>query len=438
MSRPLKPIGALILLVLAAGAAPLAQEEPRIRGEITEKGYVAIRIAVPYSQADAGAEDASAQIVETLRADLEFSGFFDLVDPSLYRLASGAEPGDVDFEGWAALGAQWMVVSRVKIERDRVDLQAWAYDVDTRDEQAEGLQLFARRYGGKPEMARRIAHQLADDLVRQYTGRRGVALSRIAFVSRHEDANEIYLMDYDGHRIRRLTTTGTLNLNPVWSPDGSKMAFVSWREKAPNIYLMDNTGKIERLPAVEGELNASPDWSPDGKKLVYSSDFPGNQELYLLDLRSGRNTRLTRSRAIEISPDYAPNGREIAFTSDRSGSPQVYIMDVDGLNTRRTSFDSAYSDSAAWSPRGDKLAYVSRDRWGYFQVVVKDLAKDDVTKLTRGRWNSENPRWSPDGRHIVFSSNRFGTYDVYTMKADGTDVRRLSKGGDCRTPDWSH
>jgi len=438
MSRLLKSTGVLFLLALAVSAAPLAQEEPRIQGEITEKGYVAIRIAVPYSEASPGAEEASAQIIETLRADLAFSGFFDLVDPSLYRLAAGAKPGDVDFEGWAALGAQWMVVSRVKIERDRIDLQAWAYDVDTRDEHAEGLQLFARRYGGKSGMARRIAHQLADDLIRQYTGRRGVALSRIAFVSRHEDANEIYLMDYDGHRIRRLTTTGTLNLNPVWSPDGTRMAFVSWREESPNIYLMDNSGKIDRLPAVEGELNASPDWSPDGKKLVYSSDAAGNQELYMLDLASSRNTRLTRSRAIEISPDYAPNGREIAFTSDRSGSPQIYVMDVDGLNTRRISFDSSYSDSAAWSPRGGKLAYVSRDKWGYFQVVIRDLAKNEVTKLTRGRWNSENPRWSPDGRHLVFSSNRFGTYDVYTMASDGTDVRRLSKGGDCRTPDWSH
>lgn len=58
-------------------------------------------------------------------------------------------------------------------------------------------------------------------------------------------------------------------------------------------------------------------------------------------------------------------------------------------------------------------------------------------QVTHGEGNNENPRWSPDGRHIVFASSRAGTYDLYTMRADGTEVRRLTRGGDCYTPDWS-
>jgi TolB protein len=183
------------------------------------------------------------------------------------------------------------------------------------------------------------------------------------------------------------------------------------------------------------EMNSSPDWSPDGRRLVYTSIADGNAELFVLDLTSGRNTRLTRSSGIDTSPAWSPNGREIAFTSDRGGTPQIYLMDADGLNVRRISVDGNYNDSAAWSPRGDRLAYVSRVE-RKFQIQLMDVATGRVTPLT-SQGNNENPRFSPDGRHLVFASDRAGSYDIYTMAVDGTDVRRLTKGGDAFTPDWS-
>jgi len=113
-------------------------------------------------------------------------------------------------------------------------------------------------------------------------------------------------------------------------------------------------------------------------------------------------------------------------------------MSAEGLNVRRLSWDSAYAESAAWSPDGGKLAYVSRID-GRFDIVLLDLATDRVERLTHGEGNSENPRFSPDGRHIVFASNRHGgVYQIYTMRADGTDVRRLTTGQASFTPDWSH
>ena len=74
---------------------------------------------------------------------------------------------------------------------------------------------------------------------------------------------------------------------------------------------------------------------------------------------------------------------------------------------------------------------------GKFHIVILDLASGRLRRLTRGHYNNENPRWSPDGRHLVFSSDRAGSYDLYTMRADGSDVRRLTRGGDSFTPDWS-
>jgi TolB protein len=422
-------MAAIAALGLVLGTAHDRAQQGPVTGKIEGQGFSRIKIAVPDPEAGPGASQLAREIVETVRADLDFSGYFEVVDPALY--AQVPRGGDaVRYDDWRALGADAVVTSKVTTGSGRVDLQGRLSDTPSK------ATVFARRYGGGTDLVRRVAHQLAEDLVRQYTGRPGVALSRIAFVSKHEKGKEIYLMDYDGSRVRRLTTTGTLNLSPAWSPDGERLAFVSWRSGQPAVHVMEADGRLFRAPTAKGELDAFPDWSPDGKRLVYTSDAPGNSELYILDLATNRNTRLTRTTAIETSPAFSPNGREIAFTSDRSGSPQVYIMDTEGLNVRRVTFEGSYNDSAAWSPKGDRLAYVSRNE-GRFDILSLDLESGAITKLTQGEGSNENPRFSPEGRHIVFSSNRAGTFDVYTMAADGSNVRRLTRGGDASTPDWS-
>jgi TolB protein len=413
-------------VLLATGAA--AQETidiPPIIG-----GGEPVKIAIPSGFATEDSMEAAREIVQTLRDDLEFSGYFALVDPRLYSLVPASEPDQVRYEDWQSVGADAVVVVTTEVRGDRIDLEARLYDTP-------GKQLlFASRYGGSDELRRRVAHRVANDLIQHYTGSPGVAMTRIAFVSKHGDGKEIYLMDYDGYRMRRLTKTQTINLSPVWSPTGQELAYVSWRGKQPAVYAISKDGELRTLNIVGGELSSAPDWSRDGQKLVYSSDAPGNSEIYVLNRSSGRNSRLTRNPAIDTSPAFSPTGREIAFTSDRTGAPQIYIMDAEGLNPRRVSWNGSYNDSAAWSPNGDQMLFVSRND-GRFDVMLLDIPSDRTYRLTHGEGNSENPRFSPDGRHIVFASDRAGTYDIYTMRADGTHVRRLSRNGNCFTPDWS-
>lgn len=427
---PFACTAALAILIGATGTLHAQAAPEGIRDTIEGGGFTQIKIALPDALTGGGYGAPTAELVQTLRDDLEFSGFFDVIAPSLYHLVPQPADGAVAHDDWLGIGADAMVQLRVPVQDGRIDIEARLFD------NASGTVLFARRYGGEISLLRRVAHQLSDDLVRHYTGRPGVALSRIAFVSKYGEGKEVYLMDYDGRRVRRLSTTRTINLSPVWSPDGGELSFVSWRGKQPAVYVMSSEGKLGVLRTVGGELSAAPDWAPDGNRLAYTSDVDGNSEIYVLDRDSGRNRRLTHNRAIDTAPAFSPNGREIAFTSDRTGVPQIYLMDADGLNVRRISWEGSYNDSAAWSPRGDRLAYASRVE-GNFHIVVRDLSSGSVTRLTRGRGNNENPRWSADGRHLVFASNRAGSYDIYTMRADGSDVRRLTRGGDSFTPDWS-
>jgi len=426
-----------VCCVLVATSLAWGQEPGRTIDITVTKGAAArFEIAIPAAIASDPARKAGEEIVRALRDDLEFSGYFNVVEPRLYRLVP--QDGELKRDDWLSIGADFVTRLQIDIRDGRLDLQARLFQTTgsaTAKSEKDSL-LFARRYGGTTDMARRVGHQLADDLILQQTGQKGVAMTRVAFVSRHGDGKEIYLMDYDGRRIRRLTTTNTINLSPVWSPSGSELAYVSWRSRQPSVYVMSSDGTLGNLNTIGGELSSAPDWSHDGRKLIYSSDASGNTELYVLDRTSGKNTKLTDHPAIDTAPAFSPNGREIAFTSDRTGVPQVYMMDAEGLNLRRISWSGSYNDSASWSPRGDRLAYVSRSN-GRFDVVVLDLPTKQVTRLTHGEGNSENPSWSPDGRHLVFSSDRAGTYDIYSMRDDGKDVRRLTRNGHCFTPHWS-
>jgi TolB protein len=421
----------LLVAALLAWAPPAAraQESTQLEGVVEYRGFQQIKIAIPDPVLPRGSEAVASAMLETLRDDLDFSGFFDIVDPQLYQLVP-QEGQLVRHEDWLSIGADALLLTRLDVDLGRIDFEAWLYDNTT------GTQLLGKRYGGDLELARRVAHKLSDELVLHYTGRSGIALTRIAFVSAHGQNKEIYLVDYDGRRLRRLTTSDSLNLSPVWSPDGRELAFVSWRGRQPGVYVMSSEGQLGVLNTVGGEFSSSPGWSPSGRELAYAADLPGNTEIYLLDRRTGKNRRLTFNPAIDTSPSISPNGREIAFTSDRTGTPQIYVMDVDGVNVRRVSWTGAYNESAVWSPSGDRLAYASRVD-GRFQIAVLDLGSGEVRQLTRAAANHENPAWAPDGRHLVFASDATGSYQIYTMRADGTRVRQLTRGPASFTPDWS-
>ena len=111
-------------------------------------------------------------------------------------------------------------------------------------------------------------------------------------------------------------------------------------------------------------------------------------------------------------------------------------MDIHGGNLRRLTFHGDYNTSPAWSPRGDIIAYVSRENDHSQQVYVTDPYDFSPVRLTYDG-NNEEPSWSPDGLHIVFTSNRTGVYELYTMNWDGSRERKLTDGVTANAPDWS-
>src|SRR5262249_1826770 len=299
----------------------------------------------------------------------------------------------------------------------------YLYDVKTKN------QLIASRHTGE---VRKIAHEFADEIVKLLTGHDGIASSRIAYVS----GDSIKMMDYDGFNQRGFANDGPLLRFPQFSPDGRYIAYVSYKTGVANIVVRSSDGGLVGGTRFNS-TTSSPTISPNGQ-LAFSSAISGDgsMEIYVSNIDGSNPKRLTRTaKRINISPRWNPRtGREIAFISNRGGSPQVYVMDSSGASQRPLIARGGQADSPSWSPDGRYVA-VTYGGAGSFQIFVADVASGQLLQLTsQGR--NESPGWSPDSRHLTFQSNRTGSWEIWQMHVDGSDQRRLTRGGG-RTPTWA-
>lgn len=450
LSRLRLPAIALVLLLAAAAAVrsqaappaatpapPAAGSPPREVTGVVRPGQMALlRLAMP-SLAQRGTLSASGQraareLEQALREDLDRSRIFQIMGPAeLAVLQLSGDPAR-DFEQYRSLGNEVLLTGELFEEGGRLVLEGRLYDLKS------GQSILGKRYRGGFELSRRMAHSFADEIVLYFTGRRGIALTSIAFYSDRSGDKEIYLMDYDGRNQRAVTGHKSISMAPEWSPTGDAIAYVSFFDGSPGVYLVDLASGLKRPVVTDGAFNSSPSFSPDGQRVAFSRSLGGNTEIFVANRDGSGLRRLTNSPGIDTNPAWSPTGASIAYTSSRGGSPQIYLMDIEGTNPRRVSFDAGYNDGAAWSPDGKQIAYASRRRGNQFDIVVTDLALLETKVLTAGEPGShESPTWSPDGRFIAFASTNAGRTQIRMIPADGGPSELITAEGNNWAPDWS-
>jgi len=171
-------------------------------------------------------------------------------------------------------------------------------------------------------------------------------------------------------------------------------------------------------------LNSAPAWSPDGKRLALTLSKAGNPEIYILELASGKLSRVTHnSQAIDTEAVWMPNSRELLFTSDRGGRPQIYKVSIDGGRAKRMTFEGRYNASPDISIDGRTLAMVHGLN-GKFYIAVQDLETGAVQILTEsGR--DESPSFAPNGRMILYATEKKGHGELAAVSVDGRIHQRL-------------
>jgi TolB protein len=283
---------------------------------------------------------------------------------------------------------------------------------------------------------RLLAHAISDEIIYRITGEKGIAQSRIAFINNSTGSKELYVVDYDGFNLVRLTNERSIILFPRWSPDGKKICYTSYKDRNPDLFLINPDGTGKRTLSVRQGLNMAARWSRDGTMLALTLSPSGNPDIYLINPAGLIVRQITHEAGVETAADFSPTGQNLVYISDKAGYPQMYICDIFGQQTRRL-MTPYHTDSPVWSLRGDTIAFAMFTASRKIDLYKIDIFGRRLTQLTVDSYSNENPSWSPDGRFIVFTSTRNGNNELFIMTADGTNQHRvLEIKGDCFTPCW--
>ncbi len=265
--------------------------------------------------------------------------------------------------------------------------------------------------------------------------------------------------------------------SPQISPDGTKIAYTVMETDfdqdayVTQIWLAD-VASGQTIQLTRGKKSSSgPDWSPDGRWLAFtSSRADDTSQIFVINPTAGEAIQLTKSETGANGFEWSPDGKTIAYTAtdpeskeakdrkDHYGDYEVvreeyrftHIWTVDVAEAlkapeagkRRTSGKDFNVNGFSWSPDGAKIAFsatINPDliNGGTADIYVLDLAAGDAVKRIVGQPGADNgPRWSPDGRSIVFSSamgqtNYFARNSrLAIVPADGGTVRSLTDAFD--------
>lgn len=217
----------------------------------------------------------------------------------------------------------------------------------------------------------------------------------------------------------------------VPASDTTHIAFTSPREGNHEIYIMDTNGKnIQNLTN-----HPARDWqsafSPNGHWMAFVSNRSGTNRIYLMNRNNNIIRPLTTHLASEsdFDPDWSPDGQWIAFTSNHPGVPKstdhIYKINVNTGDLQQLT-DTGYNRFPKWSPDGDRILFYSDRDEGNDIFLMKSNGKN-ARRVIERRFGGSQPTWSPDGKQIAYSETDLAGVGIYIITDDGQNNRRITR-----------
>ncbi len=254
-----------------------------------------------------------------------------------------------------------------------------------------------------------------------------------------------------GNKSLQLTNLpiGTSASLPAIAPDRKRIAYVEHVGGVDSLWLIDADGSNRTRILSEYALARSPSWSPDGMQLlaeVAQRDAMWKEhDIVLLDLESGDVREIANSPSWEGAPAWSPKGDRFAFSGRLNGSScmRVYVYDFDNAATieltQPPSAEACTTSSGdfwpSWSPDGQKLAF-GRKYDDAERVAIMDLKTGDVEVWKTGPSAAGHPRWSPNGRQILFEEDTAQGSQLVRLTIDNRRIDVLDPGKPGALADW--
>ncbi len=311
---------------------------------------------------------------------------------------------------------------------------------------------------------------------------------------RSETGGGIFLMGATGESVRRLTDSC---YNPAWSPDGKEIACDTESVSLPELRFTTSQlfavdiGSGQRRLVFAGDA-VEPHWSPHGQRIAYWATRGGQRDIWTVPARGGEPVAVTQDPHVDWSPKWSPDGKHLYFSSDRGGSMNLWRIAIDEKSGRPggapepVTTPSSYTGMFSISADEKRIAYVQRSLSSNLHKVTLDPASGRVTaqmspvtqgsrlavapevspggkwlvfggtgkrddifvvktdgsgfrQLTDDDFKDLVPRWSPDGKRVMFSSNRSGKYELWSIHSDGSGLEQFTRfaGPNAAVPVWS-
>ena len=380
------------------------------------------------------------KIREVVKADLERSGLFEVIDQDSYIQDFSSMSQEPEFLDWKAIKAQALIqssIEEVDVNKIKVSFRLWDVFAES---QMEG-----QSYTTTKDNWRRIAHVIADAIYERLTGEKGYFDTRIVYISESGPATKrikrLAIMDQDGENHKFLTNGVAMALTPRFSPNLQKITYMSYAGNSPRVYVLDIESGEQMLLGNFPGMTFAPQFSPDSSKVLLSYASNGKTNIYEMDLKSRKSRQLTYTSAIDTSPSYSPDGSQIVFNSDRAGNQQLYVMNADGSDVKRISFGTGRYATPVWSPRGDYIAFTKMAN-GQFYIGVMHPDGSGERLLASG-YLVEGPTWSPNGRVLIYFRQDKGRgrstppVKLYSIDLTGYNERQIITPADASDPAWS-
>ncbi len=347
-------------------------------------------------------KSVSNELIKTINRDLVMSGLFSSDQTQHFSYEAPMEV----VNGIAKLdNLDYVIYGNAAQEGDNIYVNLKITDV------LKNLTVVDRTFVTNRYSLDWMADKIVDILIGYVTGTYGPFESKIVFAMGNGKISDIYISDFNGENVVKITDWHTFNILPKWVSTDT-ITFLSYRYGKPAVFLFNVfTGRLVKLFNASNLSIAAVRYR---NRFAIAFNRYGSTNIYIINQKGRVMGKLTNDPSINVSPSFTPDYSKMVFVSNREGSPQIYIKDLNSnTEPKRLTFSGKYNSSPAVSPDGKKIAYISlQGGVSYLKVMNVDGSNDHV--VMEGS-SLDSPSWSYDSRYVALTGRIGNTNVIYIV-----------------------